>query len=167
MRTVAKKVVQGIDVLATVLISGVITLTIIQVLSRHVFNLSLNWTEELARYFYVWATFFGAVVAFRLDKHIRILFLLDALPKRTRSVVEIAIHVFTFVFLCAVLVGSLKMIKATWYVPSASMPGFQIGYVYLVFPLTIPFIMGYLFCDIFRHLRGLQVAATRPPIKER
>ena len=40
-----------------------------QVLSRYLFNHSLFWSEELARYFLVWLSFLGASVAYRRKVH--------------------------------------------------------------------------------------------------
>jgi len=41
----------------------------IQVLCRYVFNYSLFWSEELARYLLVWLSFLGASVAYRRKAH--------------------------------------------------------------------------------------------------
>ena len=43
-----------------------------QVVMRYVFQSSLYWSEELARYLFVWQTWLGASLAVREASHIRI-----------------------------------------------------------------------------------------------
>jgi TRAP-type C4-dicarboxylate transport system permease small subunit len=49
-----------------------VTLMFFQVCMRSVFNLSPSWTEEMARYIFIWQTWLGTSLALREDKHIRI-----------------------------------------------------------------------------------------------
>ncbi|MDX6748771.1 TRAP transporter small permease [Geminicoccaceae bacterium 1502E] len=53
-----------------------------QVVSRYVFGTAITWTEELAGFAMVWAVYMGAAVAVRDRFHIRILFAVEALPRR-------------------------------------------------------------------------------------
>ena len=43
-----------------ILLSAVVIVVILQVLGRYVFEISLSWPEELARYLLVWLVFIGA-----------------------------------------------------------------------------------------------------------
>ena len=44
----------------------------IQVIMRYVFQNSLTWSEELARYMFVWLVYFAVSFTARREKHIRI-----------------------------------------------------------------------------------------------
>lgn len=53
-----------------------------QVISRYIFGTAITWTEELAGFAMVWAVYMGAAVAVRDRFHIRILFVVEAMPRR-------------------------------------------------------------------------------------
>ncbi|MDD5703671.1 MAG: TRAP transporter small permease [Dehalococcoidales bacterium] len=47
-------------------------LVFVQVVMRYIFNYSLSWSEELARYIFVWQSWLGFCLALRHGKHIRV-----------------------------------------------------------------------------------------------
>ena len=59
------------------------------VISRYVVNLSLNFTEELNVYFFVWLTFLGSSIAAREGSHMSISMLYDLFPKAGRKALYI------------------------------------------------------------------------------
>ncbi|MFA1820891.1 TRAP transporter small permease [Virgibacillus oceani] len=68
--------IQKMDVIlkwAAVVLIGTMTLIIcIEVLSRYIFQTSIPWANELARFLFIWVTFIGAVIAGRNNEHIGI-----------------------------------------------------------------------------------------------
>lgn len=52
--------------------------TFIQVIGRYVFNSSPSWTDEMARYSFVWANMLGAAIALKHGHHAAI----DLLPNK-------------------------------------------------------------------------------------
>ncbi|GAB6280967.1 MAG: hypothetical protein STSR0007_11010 [Thermovirga sp.] len=63
-------------------------LIFVQVIMRYVFHASLTWSEELARYVFVWQTWIGASFAVKHTSHIRVEFLKHFLKKRGRLRLE-------------------------------------------------------------------------------
>lgn len=53
-----------------------------QVVMRYVFNNSLSWSEELARYLFVWFSWMGVSAGLKDNEHLRVEFLAMALKKR-------------------------------------------------------------------------------------
>jgi len=51
-----------------------------QVVFRYILNNSLIWTEELAKYLFVWLTFIGAASVFKDKKHIGVDYFVGLLP---------------------------------------------------------------------------------------
>lgn len=49
-----------------------VTLVFLQVIMRYVFSSSLSWSEELARYLFLWQIWLGASYAVKERKHLRI-----------------------------------------------------------------------------------------------
>ena len=66
-------------IILIVLMSLVIGL---QVVMRYIFQSSLSWSEELARYMCIWLVFIGSSYAARKGRHICVSALYDALPPK-------------------------------------------------------------------------------------
>ena len=66
-----------------------VALVFLQVVMRRVFNNSLYWSEELARYLYVWQTWLGVSYAARNGTHLRITMLKDRLPAGMQKILEL------------------------------------------------------------------------------
>ncbi|MCM2475073.1 TRAP transporter small permease [Rhizobium sp. CG5] len=75
-----------LELLLILLLSGMAIMVFINVIMRYGFNSGLNVSEELSRYFFVWLTFIGAVVAFREHGHLGIETLVMFLSRRGRIV---------------------------------------------------------------------------------
>lgn len=58
------------EVLMTLLLFGIVLIMAAQVITRYVFNNSLSWTDELARYFLTWSCFLS--VSYCVKKRISI-----------------------------------------------------------------------------------------------
>ncbi|MFU0831469.1 MAG: hypothetical protein ACFWUC_00780 [Oscillospiraceae bacterium] len=73
-----------------------------QVLMRYVFNSPLVWSEEVARYLFVYLTFIGISFGISKGTHIRMEFLINKFPVIVRKILDICISFFSagiFVFL--------------------------------------------------------------------
>lgn len=55
-------------------------LVFVQIIMRYIFNNSLSWSEELARYIFIWQIWLGVSFAQRSGSHIKISLLTDRLP---------------------------------------------------------------------------------------
>lgn len=102
-----KKLISLYDQLEEKILVGSLALSVVilfaQVIMRSVFNNSLSWTEELARYMFIWQIWLGTSIAFRENQHIKVeliySFFKSARAKMTIEVVSLTIW---FVF-CLVL----------------------------------------------------------------
>ena len=68
------------------LVASLLVLTCGQILLRNLFSITLLWAEPLVRHLVLWIGFLGALIATRLDKHIRIDALLRLLPSRIQPI---------------------------------------------------------------------------------
>lgn len=64
-----------------------------QILARYVFNIPLQYTDDMAEIALVWLTFFGAAVLYREAGHIAITALPDLLPPRGKAALRIVVAV--------------------------------------------------------------------------
>lgn len=108
-------------------LAGVVFL---QFYTRYFVNNSLAWTEEIARYLLICATFTGAVMAMRKRSHIAVEALHVYLPKKLSHWILVCVDAITAAF-CVYLAetaGRLAM-RATGYMVSVDIPK---SYVYWI-----------------------------------
>lgn len=85
-----------------------VALVAIQVFARYVLHASTPWTEELARYVFLWTTYIGCAMCFAKKKHV-VIDLIDEIGKKTKNpkklafYVEKATMVASIAFLCIFL----------------------------------------------------------------
>src|SRR5438045_9729394 len=80
-----------------------------QVVSRYVFDRPLVWSDELARYLFVWCAFLGWIVAARRRSHLAIGVLSDRCGPRGRSILAIVAAAATFAFATLLFVSGMQI----------------------------------------------------------
>ncbi|MFN7011982.1 MAG: TRAP transporter small permease [Allorhizobium sp.] len=108
----------------------------VQIFMRYVMGASLSWSEELARYFFIWATYVGIAYAVRKDAHIRVTMASDLLPARGQVFLRILSHIIFGAFALFVMYQGWFMVEKTFRFgqKSASL-GVPMGIIYLA-PFT-------------------------------
>ena len=79
---------------------GMITTSIIvfaNVITRYIFDFSLVWSEELARYIIVWVTFFGISSCARYDEHVKVDLLINKSKGKFKYILNVIIRAITLV----------------------------------------------------------------------
>lgn len=69
-----------------------------QVVMRYVFSNSLSWSEELARYLFLWQSWIGVSYGVKKNMHLRILILPGKLKGRAKDILEIIVNTIWFAF---------------------------------------------------------------------
>lgn len=109
-----------------------------QVLFRYAFRISAPWTEELARFTFVWATFLGAGIAFAEGGHISVQFLVNKFKTvRGNAAIRLMADFFCYMLLVMYVVEgtdlSLRLIEMGQTSPA--IPSLLMGVVYLAVPI--------------------------------
>ena len=118
-----------------------------QVIWRYVFNDPIYWSEELARYLFVWLTFLAASMAFRDHKHMAVDLIQPFLGPVARRWQHAIITGILAVFFIIVLVVAPEILSITLDQPSASL-SIPIALLYLSFPFSIFIMLLYLVMDL-------------------
>lgn len=63
---------------------ALVALVAIQVVCRYIFKIATPWTEELARYAFLWTTYLGCAMCFSKKKHV-VIDLIDEVGKKSRN----------------------------------------------------------------------------------
>lgn len=83
----------------------------IQVVMRYVFGNSLTWSEEMARYLFVWLVYFSVAYTARREAHIRIDAAINLYPKKLRPYVEIFSEIIVLIFSVFIAVTSVTVFQ--------------------------------------------------------
>lgn len=71
---------------------------VLQVFMRYVMQNSLTWSEELARFCFVWLVYIGISYGVKKAKHIRVEALLAVLGRKGKYVINMVAHILFLVF---------------------------------------------------------------------
>ncbi|MDR3588370.1 MAG: TRAP transporter large permease subunit [Negativicutes bacterium] len=117
-----------------------VTAVFLQVIFRYVLKMPLSWSEELARYAFMWTTFLGASVALRHNSLPNITLGLKLFPAVVRPYLYLITHGLSLVFCYQVIVQGTKLTLAA--LPDKS-PGldFTIAWAYAALPIGCLFML--------------------------
>jgi TRAP-type C4-dicarboxylate transport system permease small subunit len=93
----------------------------LQIFSRYVLNHSLFWSEELARYLFIYLVFLGSATVLRQRRHIQVSFFAERLPPPLRRSVAILVDLLLLAFVGTVFWQSVQLALLVWTVPTAAM----------------------------------------------
>ncbi|KAE9634502.1 TRAP transporter small permease subunit [Defluviitalea raffinosedens] len=92
--------------IALVCLLGFVISVLIQVFSRTFLPFFPSWTEEAARYLFIYMVAFGGSVAVRKNEYVGVEILSDMLPEKAQRILKIAILIALAVFSGYVLINS-------------------------------------------------------------
>ncbi|BBD09163.1 TRAP transporter small permease [Desulfovibrio ferrophilus] len=127
-----------LSMLIAVAFSMMTLLIFAQVVCRYVFQDPLSWSEELARYIFIWLTFCGASVAFYENTHIKVSYFIERIgnPRLQAGMFLIADALclwFLWVFVTDGVVVASRVLSLGQV--SSSMGFIPVGIVYLAVPI--------------------------------
>jgi TRAP-type C4-dicarboxylate transport system permease small subunit len=115
---------QPLELSLCVILVLIVLVTFTQVLFRYIFRLSLAWSEEVARYLFLWLAALAAAYAFKTKSHFALRFLVDRFGKRLRSIVETLV---AFVISGFLAIFIWKAVEYTWGMAKQVSPSIQMS----------------------------------------
>ncbi|WP_109078851.1 TRAP transporter small permease [Aggregatibacter kilianii] len=103
MKSFAMFIGKVIEVTVVLILSAMSILVFLNVVLRYGFNSSINVTEEVSRYMFVWLTFLAAVLAFNENQHVSVTMLTDKLSAAGRNMLGIFTDI-AILFCCYLIV---------------------------------------------------------------
>lgn len=126
-----------------------------QVVARYAFNHSFEWSEELARFLFVWVVFLGSALIMGESGHLAV----QILPTRFKGTafgtfLEIFINLCSYAFILLLLVQGTKMTSVMTF---QTAPGLNISmsWVYCVIPISAGLMMLYLIKDTVKIIKTI------------
>jgi len=149
------------SVLSRVVTVGFIAMTVIiffQILFRYALHESLSWSEELARYLFIWVTFLGASVCAYEKTHINVdLFINYIKNQRVRAILFLIGNILSLSFLGMLVVKGFTVASRVYSLEqmSASMDFLPIGLIYLAVPLGCLFMSLNILMHSIDHIKQI------------
>lgn len=120
--------------LVAVSFSILIVACVLQVFTRFVLNNSLSWTEELARYAFIWSNLLGAAICTEKNSHATVTAITDALPEKIQTVLRIFVNLIIILVAFVLVKYGWKVVMSTRMQLSPALR-VSMSYVYASAPL--------------------------------
>ncbi|OOF59882.1 TRAP transporter small permease [Rodentibacter myodis] len=130
-----------------------------QVLSRYILGTPSTYTDEIARFLFIWVGLMGAAYALGQKKHLAIDLLLSKFENSpiSQNRLQLIINLISVAFITIIMCyGGFKLVIDTMNNGQISpVLGIQMGLVYLAIPLSGCFMLIYLLRDIIDNIHNM------------
>lgn len=152
------KMLYGISVTSMIVM---LALIFMQVITRYIFNHTFEWSEELARFLFVWVVFLGSALIMGESGHLAV----QLLPTKFEGtvmghVMSVFINLCSYAFILLLLIQGTKMTSIMTFQTAPGL-GISMSWVYVIIPISSSLMLLYLFRDtvrIFRKICGCSPA---------
>jgi len=146
---------RAIDATAIAVFTGIFLCVFAQVILRYLFNSPLTWSEELARYLFIWCAFLGWIIASRRGSHLAMTFVVERLSPRAQAGIAAVTQMATLYFAWILGTRGGRLVGNNWDVENVAVP-FNLGVVYLIEPIAAVAIAAYALAALVRALTALR-----------
>ncbi len=122
--------------LAACLLAIMLTVALAQILSRAVFNYTLDWGEDIARMSLVWSVLLTAPIGYRSGSHVAISAFAEALPPRWLYWIALLVNLLVAWICIMLLIESRALVMRGLSITAATVP-IQMVWVYAVVPVVL------------------------------
>lgn len=113
-----------------------VCVTLAQVIFRYVIAEPLPWSEEMARYCFVWIVFLGGAVGLSRGIHLGVDLFVNMLPLRVQRGLDILTSVLIAAFAAIVINASLPVLNMNMFQRSPAL-GVQMSWIYIAIPISM------------------------------
>lgn len=154
MKAVQNGLKKSLAAATAILFTIMVVAVVWQVFTREVTQSPAAWTEELAKYIFVWTSLVGATLVFAERGHIAVTFVVERLPRPLRTGIAVLIQLVILFFAVGILViGGAGAAQNTWAQQLTALPG-TIGQAYLILPVSGVVIAFIAIVHLIDDLRG-------------
>ena len=122
--------------LVSIFLSVMILIAFLQIVLRNLFATGLTWGDPLVRNLVLWVGFIGAAIATREGRHISIDVVSHWVPSRGKIVLEVIIHVSSFIICGLLTFAAVKFVRNEALMGSVTFQGISSWIPELILPIT-------------------------------
>lgn len=137
------------------IMSFLVICVIWQVLARWI-GISSTFTDELARFLFMWTGLIGAAYTLGQKRHLALDLLLQKLHGKNKKRLQFIILTLSLIFvLLVMMLGGITLVSDTLASQQISpVLGVPMGFIYLSIPVSGGFMIFYLICQYIEFFRG-------------
>jgi len=124
------------DVSSLIILYVTVVVIFVQVICRYVLQVALPWTEEFARYAFLWLIFLANALAERQKEHFRVSYFVEQAPRRLRYVFWAFGEILIFIFFIWLFMDSLQFVQMGKRMISTVMQ-LRLDWVYWGLPVAV------------------------------
>lgn len=150
--SIVVRVLLTVTKISVIVISvAMIAVTLAQVIFRYVIAAPLPWSEEMARYCFVWIVFLGGALGLSRGIHLGVDLFVGMLPEPMQRGLAALTCALIAAFAATVIHASLPVIEINQFQTSPAL-GVQMSWIYIAIPISMALI--FLICAerIIRYL---------------
>ena len=99
------------DVSSLIILYVTVVVIFVQVIARYILQIALPWTEEFARFAFIWLIFLANAMAERQKEHFRVSYFVEQASRRVRYAFWVFGELLIFGFFIWLFVDSLQFVK--------------------------------------------------------
>lgn len=150
------KIEEFVSSMALVLMA---VITAVQVFNRYVLGNSLDWSEELARYLFIWSVYVGCSYASQMNRHLEVTIIRTIFKGRLARLATITASICTIVFCVFCTIVGIKFVIFLANTGQKT-PALEIQAYWLF--ICLPVGMGFMALRTMEHLWWLVTNKTDP-----
>jgi len=108
----------------------------LEIISRYFLMFQIMWSEEIARYLFIWIVFLGSAYAFKENLHLYIDIFINKIPLPYRNYINIVHYILILIFLILLVYYGIEYSKIFWYDPISTVRFIHLGWIYSIMPLS-------------------------------
>ena len=135
--TAAKKVLDSVLSWCCIVLFAALVLDVgWQVFARQVLDSPSGWSEELAKYLFIWLGLLGGAWVFGERGHVAADLAVQRMPEKIQRVTAVLVQLSTLAFAALVLIwGGYRVVHLTWDQTLTGLP-LNVGWMYLALPIS-------------------------------
>lgn len=136
MTTVKNGIDRVLTWVCVVLFAALVLDVMWQVITRQILNNPSAWSEELAKYLFIWLGLFGAALVFGERGHVAVDLLVQRSPRKVQVVLMTLTQLAILAFALLVLVwGGIRVSNLAWDQNLTGLP-VNVGWLYTALPIS-------------------------------
>ena len=151
------------EILLVLCIATTVILIALQVSTRYIFNNSLTWTEELARYLFIWESWIGISIGAKKGKHIKIEIITSRLKGKVQFIVLTLADICTLAIIAVLIYYGVDLTDKVYSMmtTSASLK-IPMWLIYLALPTGCSLMAIRIIADIVNRFRNIPKEGVEP-----
>lgn len=153
MERVDKVIVKAVVYFCAILMFAMAVIVTAQVISRYVAGRPFTWSEELARYIFVWMTFLGMAIGVKQGSHVALDILVKKLKGVSQKTLMLINNVLLLVFSISLSVSGINLVQLGMLQKSPTLQ-IPMQFVYIVIPVSGILMTYFILGEMIRTVTG-------------